>query len=45
MSTQAKYLFLILQGDSSTTKDFPDHKGFPVTDFETYIAPSHIASH
>lgn len=30
MNTQAKYLFLMLQGDSSTA--------FPATDCETYIA-------
>lgn len=45
MSTQAKYLFLFLQGESSSAKDFPDHTVFPDTDFETYIAPSCIASH
>lgn len=29
----------------STAKDFPDQRGFPDADFETYIAPSHVASH
>lgn len=35
MNTQAKYLFLILQGDSSAAKHFQDHTVFPNTDFET----------
>lgn len=38
MNTQAKYLFLNLQGGSSTAQHFQDLTVVPDIDFETYTA-------